>query len=60
MASIAMTDDTHSLQSIATTSSSVLHTIISPKSILKVAGKQADKQRGRSKMTDEKKDGSAN
>jgi hypothetical protein len=36
-----MTDDTRSLQSIETTSSSILPTIQSPKSILKVAGKQA-------------------
>ena len=57
-----MTDDTRSLQSIATTSSSILPTIQSPKSILKVAGKQADtlkKQRGRPKMTDEEKAESA-
>ena len=60
--SIAMTDDTRPLQSIATTSSSILPTIQSPKSILKVAGKQADtlkKQRGRPKMTDEEKAESA-
>jgi hypothetical protein len=60
--SIIMTDDTRPLQSIATTSSSILPTIQSPKSILKVAGKQADtlkKQRGRPKMTDEEKAESA-
>jgi hypothetical protein len=40
--SIAMTDDTHSLQSLATTSSSISPKTQSAKSILKVAGKQAD------------------
>ena len=57
-----MTDDTRSLQSIATISSSMLPKIQSPKSILKVAGKQTDtlkKQRGRPKMTDEEKAESA-
>jgi len=57
-----MTYDTHSLQSITTTSSSILPTIQSTKSILKVAGKQADtlkKQRERPKMTNEEKAESA-
>ena len=57
-----MTDDTRSLQSIETTSSSILPTIQSTKSILKVAGKQADtlkKQRERPKMTNEDKAESA-
>ena len=59
--SIIMTDDTRPLQSIATTSSSILPTIQSPKSILKVAGKQADTcgTSWRPKMTDEEKAESA-